>query len=118
MIGRDRDLLQKKILIHVCKDRTLSYRKPLQPIFNGVAIPIYSVDSVDEARALIRMVSKAQWVEHPDIPGDTWYKIDMGLNVVYLDDDLHQLDEVQKKLHEAYQLLQASKQSSLSLSDD
>ena len=109
MRGRDRDLLEKKILIHVCKDRTLSYRNRLQPIFNGVAIPIYSVDSVDEARSLIRLVSKAQYEEHPLIPGDTWYKIDMGIGVVYLDEDLHQLGDVQRKLHEGYQLMMAAK---------
>lgn len=99
------DLLDKTILIHVCKDRTLTYRNRLQPIFNGVAIPIYSVDTVDQARELIRLVSKAQWVEHPLNPGDVWYKIDLGFDVTYLDDDLHQLKDVQEKLQSAHERL-------------
>lgn len=102
-----REDLDRKILIHVCKDRTLTYRNRLQPIFNGVAIPIFSVDSVDEARMLIRTVSVAQYEEHPQAPGDTWYKISLGADVVYLDDDLHQLDDVKEKLRDAYEYMKA-----------
>ena len=96
--------LNRTILIHVCMDRTLTYRNRRQPIFNERALPVFSVNNVVEARSLIILVSKAQYEEHPLIPGDTWYKIDMGLGTAPLLKH-SDLPKVTKKLEEAYEIL-------------
>ncbi len=67
--------LDRKILIHCCKDRTLTYRTKEQEIFNGVALPVYSVDTIEEAQALIVITCRAQYERHPLLPGQPWYKI-------------------------------------------
>jgi hypothetical protein len=64
---------------------------------------VFSVDSVEEARKLIRTVSNKQYVEHPLIPGDDWYKIDLGLSIQEL--ELSDLPAVQNKLSAVYDLL-------------
>ena len=77
--------LTKPILIHVCKDRTLSYRNRRQPIFNEVALPVHSVADVNTARKLIKLVGERQYTEHPLIPGDAWYKLPLGPALLYLE---------------------------------
>ena len=67
--------LNNKVLIHVCKDKTLSYRTRDEPIFNGVALPVFSVPTKDNAESLIVCVGRAQYVSHPLMPGKVWYKI-------------------------------------------
>jgi hypothetical protein len=96
-------LLDKPIKIHVCKDRTLSYRNIRQPVFNGVAILVFSTDTVGEARRLIKLVSSRQYVEHPLIPGDPWYKVTLGLKTELEYEDL---GEVQARLSDAYELVE------------
>lgn len=97
----------RTIMIHCCKDRTLSYRNRLQPIFNGAALPVFSVNNVDEARSLISMVSNRQYEEHPLWPGDVWWKIDLGPSFHELDPK--DLKLVTAKLERAYDLLVARK---------
>jgi hypothetical protein len=72
MMRRD---LDKPVLIHVCRDRTLSYRTREEPVFNGAALPVFSVETPEEARSLLVLVGKAQYREHPLLPGRTWYRI-------------------------------------------
>ena len=67
------DNLQKEIRIHICKDGTLSYTRPHEKPFNGVALPIYTVDSVKEAENLIFLMGALQYKEHPLMPGKPWY---------------------------------------------
>lgn len=66
--------LDGPVLIHVCKDRTLTYRTRDQPIFNGVALPVYSVESEEMAEMVIVAVAKCMYESHPQIPGKPWYK--------------------------------------------
>lgn len=99
--------LSREIKIHVCKDRTLSYRNRLQPIFNKVALPVFSVNNVDEARELIPLVSNRQYEEHPLIPGDTWWKIDLGPTKHFL--EVEDLPLVTEKLQKAYSSMLAAR---------
>lgn len=95
--------LDREVLIHVCKDRTLSYRTRKQKIFNEVALLVFSVDSVEEAKDLLTMVGRAQYEEHPLMPGQVWYKItlDGALDFKHLL-DVSDLPEVTSKLYRAY----------------
>jgi hypothetical protein len=93
--------LGKKVLIHICKDRTLTYRTRDEPIFNGVALPIYSVDSKEEAEGLILMTCKAQYKEHPLLPGQTWYKLFPGFE--YEPIQLEDLPRLSDHLAKAYE---------------
>lgn len=105
-----RDRLKRTILIHCCKDRTLTYRNRRQPIFNNVAIPVFSVNNVEEARSLIRMVSNLQYEEHPLNPGDDWFRIDMGIHRPLLEPS--DLQEVADKLESAYESMMKAKEQS------
>lgn len=64
-------------MIHVCRDGTITYRdaKARQKVFNGVALPVASCDSEAEAQALIVRFGRRQYVEHPKLPGQPWYKL-------------------------------------------
>lgn len=37
-----RAAFSRPVMLHVCKDGTVSYRMPGEPVFNGVALPVFS----------------------------------------------------------------------------
>lgn len=72
MIAIDYD---RPVLLHVCKDGTITFRRAGQPVFNGVALPFFSVNSEDEARDMQVMMCALQHGPHPDLPeGEPWYR--------------------------------------------
>lgn len=99
-------MLDKKWLIHCCKDRTLTRRTRDQPIFNGVAIAVYSVDTEQEADELILLVCSRQYEEHPLIPGKPWYKINVDFKR-YL--ELEDLPTVTEKLRVAHERIRGAR---------
>lgn len=72
MTGR---ALDGRFLIDCCRDGTLTYRPRRSPPFNGAALPVFSVDTPEEAYDLIVLVGKLQYDEHPDLPGRPWYRL-------------------------------------------
>jgi hypothetical protein len=102
------DPLSRPILIHCCKDKTLSYRTKGR-IFNGVALPVFSVDSVDEAEALLTLVGRTQYGEHPHIPGQLWRKITLDGSLDFKRHlDVEDLNAVTAKLSKAYAILKGA----------
>lgn len=102
-------MLDRKWLIHCCKDKTISWRTRDMPIFNGVAIPVYSVETQEEAEALAILCCRKQYKEHPQIPGKPWYKITLDGKLDfqrYLEYD--DIAAVATKLDERYQLMKLS----------
>jgi hypothetical protein len=80
-------LFTRPILIHVCKDGTISYRTKDQPVFNGVALPVFSVDTEQQAQDIQVRYGRRQYVEHDQLPGQPWYKwTDFSGDVTDLDD--------------------------------
>ena len=69
-----REDLARPIKLHVCKDGTITYRKVGQPVFNGLALPFFSVDNEQHAEALQILLCALQYVRHPDQPEREWYK--------------------------------------------
>lgn len=68
--------LSRRVLIHVCKDGTFTYRIPPAPVFNGLALPVYSVDTEDEAQALQVRLCRLQRTQHPQMrKGEPWYTL-------------------------------------------
>lgn len=67
--------LSRPILIHVCKDGTISYRTRRQKVFNGVALPVFSVDTEEQARDIQVRFGRRMYDSHPKIPGRPWYKL-------------------------------------------
>lgn len=65
----------RQIMIHVCKDGTVTYRALNEPVFNGVALPVFSVDTAEQAEAIQVRFCRAQWEPHPLMPGKTWYRL-------------------------------------------
>lgn len=68
--------LQRPIVIHVCRDGTISYRTRRQKVFNGVALPVFSVANVEQAKALQVRFGRCQYGPHPDMKTkQLWYKL-------------------------------------------
>lgn len=67
--------LDRPVLLHVCKDGTVSYRTRAEPVFNGKALPVFSVNSVDEAQAIQVRFCRRGYGPHPQMPGRVWYKL-------------------------------------------
>lgn len=68
LLGITREDLSRPILLHCCKDGTITCRARGEPIFNGVALPVFSVADRDEAEQLVLMCCKRQYDEHPNFP--------------------------------------------------
>ena len=66
--------LGRAIVIHICKDGTISYRRKNEPVFNGRALPVFTVDTEAQAEAIQIRFGRLQYVEHPQMPGQPWYR--------------------------------------------
>ena len=69
-----REDLSRPIKLDCCKDGTITIRKPGEQAFNGKALSFFSTETWDEAQALRVVCCKAQYSEHPLLPGQTWYR--------------------------------------------
>lgn len=97
------DDLSRDVLIHICKDRTLFYRRRGAKVFNGVALPIFSVNDEHEANALLVLVGTNCNTRHPQLPGDrTWFKLFNGVGGHSPVLELEHTDEASDYLREAY----------------
>jgi hypothetical protein len=67
------DYLSRPILMHICRDGTITYRSLSEKVFNGVALPFFSVDTKDQAKRLQVMLCKSQYERHPKLPNQPWY---------------------------------------------
>ena len=104
------DDLSRHILIHICKDKTLSYRTREEPIFNGVALPVFSVNSSEEAEALFILVGRKQYTEHPLLPNRPWYKITLdGAADFKKHLEFSDLSNVTAKLKSRYEMIEKEK---------
>jgi hypothetical protein len=73
--------------VDICKDGTISYRRLGEPSFNGVALPVFSVNHEDQARQLQLRFGRLQYEEHPKMPGRPWYRwTDFPGTILALDD--------------------------------
>lgn len=72
------------------------------------SLPVYSVPTKEDAEMLIRTVSSLQYQEHPDNPGNPWYKIDINYKR-YL--ELDDIPKVTEKLNTAWQRIKPRKSS-------
>jgi hypothetical protein len=66
--------LGRPIKIHICKDGTFSIRKPGEPIFNGVAIAVFSTRTVKEAEELEIVSCFLCHAKRPEFPKG-WMKV-------------------------------------------
>lgn len=88
--------LSRDVIIHICKDGTISFRRKGEPIFNGRALPVFSVDTEEQAREIQILFGRNQYIQHPEIPGQAWFKwTDFSGNA----DDL---DAVTEKIRRVY----------------
>lgn len=102
MHKKEQDDLSRDVLIHICRDGTLTSRTRDEPVFNGAALPVFSVNSKKEAKSLIVLVGVAQHSKHPLLPNDTWYTYP-GFG-----GELEDIDSVTVKLRERYALINKS----------
>lgn len=68
-----REDLSRPIIIHVCKDGTISYRRRTEPVFNGRALPVFSVDTEQQAQDIQLRFGRLQHRAHRQMPGKSWY---------------------------------------------
>jgi len=102
------DDLSRAVMIHVCKDKTLTYRTRGQPSFNGLALPVFSVDTNEEAQALQLLCCARQYGLHPLMPSETWYRLSALEFGPLL--EIGDIDRVADLLRERYALIRAHKQ--------
>lgn len=93
-----RDAYKRRYMIHVCKDGTVTYRDTVtkEKVFNGRALPVFSVDTVEEAKRIQVRFCKLQYGNHPLMPGRSWYK------VFPFSGELEDLDRVRNMFAEFY----------------
>lgn len=89
--------LDRPVMIHVCKDGTVTYRTRDQKVFNGKALPVFSVDTVQQAESIQVHFCNLQYVEHPQMPGKPWYRW------TAFPGTLEALDDVTSKMREFYE---------------
>jgi hypothetical protein len=66
--------LNHPIIIFVCKDGTVTYERLGKPAFNRVALPVHSVDTVEEAETIQVALCRRQHINHPKT-GKAWYTL-------------------------------------------
>lgn len=69
-------VFDRPIMIHVCKDGTVTFRDKTknEKVFNGIALPVFSVDTVDEAERMQTHFCRLQYGRHPHRNGPKhWY---------------------------------------------
>lgn len=91
-----REDLNRPVYIHICKDGTISYRRAGEPVFNGRALPVFSVDSEDQAHQIQVRFGRKQYIDHPELPGKPWYKW------TDFDGNLDSLDAISESCREFY----------------
>lgn len=75
-IEQRRKDFSRPVYLHVCKDGTVSYRRAGQKVFNGRALPVFTVDNEEQAVDMQVRFCRRQWVDHPQMkPGEGWYKL-------------------------------------------
>lgn len=98
----------RPIMVHLCKDRTLSYRQKHEPTFNGAALPVMSVNTEEEAQDLLVLVGTAVHAVHPLLPdGRPWYKLFNGVAGHSPTLQIGDLDEGAAYLEKAYEAMLA-----------
>ena len=93
-----RDAYKRRYMIHVCKDGTVTYRDTVthEKVFNGRALPVFSVDTVEDAERIQIRFCKLQYGHHPLMLGKPWYK------VFPFSGELEDLDRVRAMFAEFY----------------
>ena len=68
--------LNRAVTIHICKDGTVTYRMKGQKAFNGIAFPVFSVDTEQQAKDLQTRFCRLSTFHHPKMkPQEKWYKL-------------------------------------------
>jgi hypothetical protein len=72
-----REDMRRPFMLHICKDGTISYRNAAkrERVFNGVALPVFSVETEEQAKAIQVRFGRRQYGEHPLMPGRIWYSL-------------------------------------------
>jgi|ERR1041385_4964685 hypothetical protein len=65
----------RPILMDISKDGTITFRSRKAASYLG-AIPVFSVDTEEEARRLLTYLCTEQDRDHPGLPGMRWYIFD------------------------------------------
>lgn len=91
--------MKRPILMFVCKDGTLTYGPRGKKPFNGVALPVFSVDTMLEANYLQVTLCRRQYAKHPLLPSQPWYVLTrFDGNVESLDGVAQEMASVMERL--------------------
>ena len=102
----EENYLSRRVVIHCCKDKTITWRTRDQPIFNGVALPVYSVWTEEEAEALAILCCRKMYKEHPLLPGKPWMKVTLDGELDFKQHlDYEDLEAVTDKLQARHRLM-------------
>ena len=90
---------KRRYMIHVCKDGTVTYRDTAigEKVFNGRALPVFSVDTPEEAQRIQIRFCRLQVGSHPRMPGKPWYTL------TTFSGELEDLDRVRREFTKFYE---------------
>jgi len=71
------DALTRAVIVDLCKDGTVTFRDRGQSSFNGMALPVFSVDTNFQAEQLQIRFCRKMHKDHPLMPGKPWYMLSM-----------------------------------------
>jgi len=93
---------KRRYMIHVCADGTVTYRDTVtkEKVFNGRALPVFSVDTIEEAKAIQIRFCRLQYGSHPLMPGRSWYVLSTFTGQV---EDLNRVRSDFMKYHKLHQ---------------
>ena len=91
----------KPIMIDICKDGTISYRQRGERSFNGKALPVFSVNTVEQAKDIQVRFGKVQYKEHPLLPNQPWYRWSG------FDGNVETLEEITRQIRSFFQQQEA-----------
>jgi hypothetical protein len=95
--SRRQAMLSRAVRIYCCKDGTITYG---DRSFNGIALPIFSVDNMAQAEQLQIAFCRKQYKAHPQIPGADWFRVNEAqpsLEIEQLDGIADRFDEFYRK---------------------
>ena len=101
--------LDKHITIFCCRDGTISFAQKGKPPFNGVALPVFSVDNFTEAETLQVLCCSKSQLDDDGLPGGTRYVIGIPFNRPQFDGTIDTLPNVAMHLERGYAMITKGK---------
>ena len=95
----------RRVRIDCCKDGTISYRLKCETPLNGVALEVFSVNTISEAIQLQTATCRLMYEDHPNMKAKErgWFKLASGPFVDGFTGEIDDLPRVSEYFAEVYE---------------